>query len=157
MGSHFLTCGLNHFLAAMRRNSLPEVHQNSSIFMSEPLAWLFNLEAYLAESANWKLSLAGSSKGIIEITWDTASQLAGSNGTSTKMPSPMLYHLLMPTRKLAIDIFSVRAYPSTVSTYVLTNPRLLTAYSELSSKEILSHAYPERLPQNRDDPWLLAG
>jgi hypothetical protein len=49
----------------MRRNSLPEVHQNRGISTNELLAQILDLEGYIAGSANWKLSLAESSNGKI--------------------------------------------------------------------------------------------
>jgi hypothetical protein len=59
-----MMCNLKHFLAAMRRNSLPEVHRNLGIFRNKLLAKILALEAYIAGSANWKISLAGSSPMI---------------------------------------------------------------------------------------------
>jgi len=60
-------CNLKLLLGATRSNYLPEVLQKSSYFELQISATVSYLEAFIAESGNWKLSLAESSKDVISL------------------------------------------------------------------------------------------
>jgi hypothetical protein len=62
MGPDQMGCDLNQFLAATGTNYLPQVQHNRAISDFNFPASFRILERTIAESANWKLSLAESSE-----------------------------------------------------------------------------------------------